>query len=67
MPPATRPYVPLRHHGHDRRVWSLMLELRRDTHLLPDGSPDIEAINRFATAAAELIEAVTASLRPPKQ
>lgn len=33
-------YVPLRHHGRDRRVRGLMVEIRRDGYLVePDGPP----------------------------
>jgi N-formylglutamate deformylase len=49
-------YVPLRHYGHDDRVTSIMLELRRDAYLRSDGAPDNAAIDRFATAAARLID-----------
>ena len=33
-----------------------MLELRRDAYLHDDGAPDRAAIDRFATAAARLID-----------
>lgn len=33
-----------------------MLELRRDAYLRSDGVPDNGAIDRFATAAARLID-----------
>lgn len=49
-------YVPLRHYRRDDRVTSIMLELRRDAYLRSDGTPDDAAINRFATAAARLID-----------
>ena len=49
-------YVPLRHYGRDDRVTSIMLELRRDAYLRSDGAPDNAAIDRFATAAARLID-----------
>jgi predicted N-formylglutamate amidohydrolase len=49
-------YVPLRHHGRDDRVASIMLELRRDAYLRSFGDPDNAAIERFATATAHLID-----------
>ena len=49
-------YVPLRHYGRDDRVASIMLELRRDAYLHEDGAPDNAAIDRFATAAASVID-----------
>lgn len=49
-------YVPLRHYGRDTRVSSLMLELRRDAYLTPDGAPNIDAVERFAAAAASLVD-----------
>jgi N-formylglutamate deformylase len=49
-------YVPLRHHGHDDRVASIMLELRRDAYVRPDGGPDAAAIERFAAAAARVVD-----------
>ena len=54
-------YVPLRHYGRDDRVASIMLELRRDAYLHDDGTPDNAAIDRFATAAARVIDDSTAS------
>jgi N-formylglutamate deformylase len=54
-------YVPLRHFGRDDRVMSIMLELRRDAYLRSDGTPDNESIDRFATAAAWLIDDSTPS------
>ena len=52
-------YVPLRHYGCDDRVTSLMLEIRRDTYVRPDGGPDQDAIMRLAGAIAALIDAIT--------
>jgi N-formylglutamate amidohydrolase len=49
-------YVPLRHYGRDKRVMSLMLELRRDAYRNTDGSADDVAIERLATATARLID-----------
>ena len=49
-------YVPLRHYRRDDRVSSLMLELRRDAYLRSDGTPIDAAIERFARAAARLVE-----------
>ena len=52
-------YVPLRHYRRDDRVSSLMLELRRDAYLRGDRTPIDAAIERFATAAARLVERPT--------
>ena len=52
-------YVPLRHYGLDDRVISIMLELRRDAYLHRDGTPIKTEIDRFATAAARLVDAST--------
>ena len=49
-------YVPLRHYGHDDRVESIMLEIRRDAYLHRDGTPNRAAIERLAKAAARLID-----------
>ncbi|HYF28614.1 MAG TPA: N-formylglutamate amidohydrolase [Baekduia sp.] len=50
-------YVPLRHFGVDRRVVSVMLELRRDVYLHQDGSLQEIVVRRLAQATAELIDA----------
>jgi N-formylglutamate deformylase len=52
-------YVPLRHYRRDERVASIMLELRRDAYLRTDGAPDHAAIDRFASAAARVIDSWT--------
>ena len=49
-------YVPLRHHGRDDRVESIMLEVRRDVYLDGAGGLDRPALDRLADAAAELID-----------
>ena len=49
-------YVPLRHHGRDARVGSIMLEVRRDAYLHADGTADDAALDRLAAAAAGLID-----------
>jgi N-formylglutamate amidohydrolase len=54
-------YVPLRHYGRDDRVESIMLEVRRDAYLRADGAADDAAIDRFATAAARLIDGFATS------
>ena len=52
-------YVPLRHYRRDDRVSSLMLELRRDAYLTSNGTPIDAAIERFARAAARVVERST--------
>ena len=54
-------YVPLRHHGRDDRVESIMLEVRRDACLRADGAADDAAIDRLAGAAARLIDGLATS------
>jgi N-formylglutamate deformylase len=56
-------YVPLRHYGRDDRVASIMLEVRRDAYLRPDGGPDETAIERLAAASAALVDGYAADDR----
>jgi hypothetical protein len=50
-------YVPLDRHGRDRRVSSIMVELRRDTYLVePDGLPT-SGLTAAAAALARLVDA----------
>jgi hypothetical protein len=53
--------VPLRHYARDDRVESIMLVVRRDAYLRADGAADDAAIDRFATAAARLIDGFATS------
>jgi N-formylglutamate amidohydrolase len=52
-------YVPLRHHGTDRRVHSIMIELRRDGHLVEPDGPVTGGLVVAAAALAALVDAVT--------
>jgi N-formylglutamate amidohydrolase len=52
-------YVPLRHYGVDRRVHALMLELRRDGHLVEPAGPVTTGLDVAAAALAALVDAVT--------
>lgn len=52
-------YVPLRHYGQDRRVASVMIELRRDTYLIDPSTPDLDRVDQLGRALATLIDAVT--------
>jgi N-formylglutamate deformylase len=56
--PFAGTYVPIAHYGHDRRVTSIMIELRRDLYLPADG-PDPTALARIATCLAALVDAAT--------
>jgi N-formylglutamate amidohydrolase len=51
-------YVPLRHHGRDRRVRSIMVELRRDGHLVEPAGPVTGGLVVAAAALAALVDAV---------
>jgi N-formylglutamate deformylase len=50
-------YIPLRHFGRDNRVASVMVELRRDTYLLDDGSLDPLGASRIRAALAAILGA----------
>jgi N-formylglutamate amidohydrolase len=52
-------YVPLRHHGTDPRVHSIMIELRRDGHLVEPAGPVTGGLVVAAAALAALVDAVT--------
>jgi N-formylglutamate deformylase len=52
-------YVPSRHYGVDRRVHALMLELRRDGHLVEPAGPLTAGLDVTAAALAALVDAVT--------
>jgi N-formylglutamate amidohydrolase len=55
-------YVPLRHYGHDKRVTSVMIELRRDVYLTDPRTPHPERVERIGRALAVLIDQVTAQV-----
>ncbi|MCO1656636.1 N-formylglutamate amidohydrolase [Pseudonocardia humida] len=52
-------YVPARHHGTDRRVRSIMVELRRDGHMVEPAGPVTGGFAVAAAALAALVDAVT--------
>ena len=49
-------YVPLRHYESDRRVASLMLEIRRDVYLRADGTPDRDRVETLGVAIAKVVD-----------
>ncbi|MBH0122526.1 N-formylglutamate amidohydrolase [Rhodococcus sp. CX] len=52
-------YVPLRYYGHDERVTSVMIELRRDLYLSDPRTPHSARVDRLGHALATLIDTVT--------
>jgi N-formylglutamate amidohydrolase len=52
-------YVPLRHHGRDPRVQSIMVELRRDGHLVEPAGPVTAGLAAAVAALAALVDAVS--------
>jgi len=58
-------YVPLTYFGRDRRVSSIMLELRRDTHIVEPAGPPTPGLPVAAAALATLLDTVTAAARRP--
>lgn len=58
--PFVGTYVPLRYYGHDHRVSSVMVEIRRDQYLDADGVPVVAEIERLGSALASLIDAAGA-------
>ncbi|PBC35790.1 N-formylglutamate amidohydrolase [Rhodococcus sp. ACPA4] len=57
--PYSGTYVPLLHYGHDDRVSSVMIELRRDTYLTDPAAPHPERIAQLGRNLAALIDAVS--------
>ncbi|ATY99148.1 N-formylglutamate amidohydrolase [Streptomyces sp. KAI-26] len=53
--PFAGTYVPLKHYGTDRRVTSLMIEIRRDTYMTEPGGPAGPGLDALAGALAELV------------
>lgn len=52
-------YVPLTHYGHDLRVSSVMIELRRDTYLTDPRTPDQPSVTALGKSLATLIDTAT--------
>jgi N-formylglutamate deformylase len=55
--PFSGSYIPLRHFGRDKRVTSVMVELRRDTYLRDDGSLDPAGARRISAALVAILGA----------
>jgi N-formylglutamate deformylase len=51
-------YVPMRHHGTQRAVSSLMVEIRRDLYLTEPGGPPTAGIEPVISALANLLDAI---------
>lgn len=60
--PFAGTYTPARHHGHDRRVASVMIEVRRDVYLDDDLRPT-PGLDRLAAALTVLVDQVTRHAR----
>lgn len=60
--PYAGSYVPLRHYGHDERVTSVMIELRRDVYLTDPRTPHPARVDGLGRALATLIDTVTAQV-----
>ncbi|MFC3689805.1 N-formylglutamate amidohydrolase [Aquipuribacter hungaricus] len=60
--PFSGSYTPTRHHGHDRRVATVMVEVRRDVYL-DDGLRPSDGLDGLAAALADLVDAVATHLR----
>ncbi len=56
--PFAGTYVPLRHFGTDERVSSVMVEIRRDQYLDPDGAPIPAEVARLGAALAALVGSI---------
>ena len=52
-------YVPPKHYGHDPRVSSVMIELRRDTYLTDPHTPDHPSVAALGKSLATLIDTAT--------
>jgi N-formylglutamate deformylase len=57
--PFSGTYVPLSHYRRELRVASLMIEIRRDVYVQPEGAPDHDAIQRLSFDTATLLERIT--------
>ncbi|MEU3241849.1 MULTISPECIES: N-formylglutamate amidohydrolase [unclassified Streptomyces] len=57
--PFSGAYVPLRFHGEDPRVTSLMVEIRRDTYMSEPGGPAGPGLARLASALGTLVDALS--------
>jgi N-formylglutamate amidohydrolase len=57
--PFAGAYVPLKHHGRDRRVSALMIEIRRDLYLAAPGALPGPGLDKLAGALAALVRGET--------
>ncbi|WP_433383969.1 N-formylglutamate amidohydrolase [Actinoplanes sp. CA-142083] len=57
--PFAGTYVPLDFYGRDRRVSSLMIEIRRDGYMTEPGGPFHDGLDRLAAGLTQLINALS--------
>lgn len=64
--PFAGTYVPLAHHGVDRRVHSIMIEIRRDLYMTEPAGPPTRGAGHLAAALAALVNAALPVAAKPR-